>query len=168
SDLPTAPDGPGGAQQPPLFEVSYAEGSDVGYRWYDRQGLEPLFAFGHGLTYTMFDYANVRTAAQGDTFSVSFDLTNTGEREGAEVAQLYVTAPGGTAHRLAGWEKVTLAPGETRRVTIAADRRVLADYDEAADMWTLAPGAYAIEISRSAAAPELTASVELAGATWAP
>src|SRR5690606_886883 len=71
SDLPTAPDGPGGAQQPPLFEVSYAEGSDVGYRWYDRQGLEPLFAFGHGLTYTMFDYANVRTAAQGDTFSVS-------------------------------------------------------------------------------------------------
>lgn len=168
SDLPTTPDGPGGTQQQPMFDVAYPEGSDVGYRWYDRQGHTPLFAFGHGLSYAAFEYANVETAPADGAFSVSFDLTNTGDREGAEVAQLYVTTPGGTAHRLAGWQKVRLAPGETRRITIQADRRVLADYDEEADMWVMAPGIYEIEVSRSAAAPELTATAQLPGASWAP
>ncbi len=167
-DLETTEPGPGGpSSQPPPFAVRYPEGSDVGYRWYDRQGLTPLFAFGHGLTYTSFAYDGL-TATGGDMLSVSFDLTNTGARAGAEVAQLYVTPPGGTAHRLAGWVKADLASGETRRVTIEADRRVLASYDEARDMWIMPAGDYAFSVARSAADPALAGAAALKGQEWAP
>ena len=92
----------------------------MGYRWYDSQGKVPAYEFGFGLSYTTFAYSNL--AVKPD-FTVDFDLTNTGERKGIEVAQLYLEFPpsaGEPSKRLAGWARVELAPGERRRVQIAA------------------------------------------------
>ena len=87
------------------FPVEYPEGSDVGYRWYEREGRAPLFPFGHGLSYTRFQYGDLRIEG-GAGLTVSFDVTNTGDREGTDVPQLYVAADGsGHARRLAGWSR---------------------------------------------------------------
>jgi beta-glucosidase len=150
------------------FEVQYREGSDVGYRWYARQGQKPLFAFGHGLSYTRFDYAKLRVAG-GDTLEVSFDITNRGKRAGTDVPQLYVTPRNGSRPlRLAGFERVTLKPGETRRVTLIAEPRVVADYDVALPGYRIAPGSYRVSISRDAGQPVLTATAELQARQLAP
>ncbi|TGX54141.1 beta-glucosidase [Sphingomonas gei] len=150
------------------FEVQYREGSDVGYRWYARQGQKPLFAFGHGLSYTRFEYAKLR-AEGGDGLKVSFDVTNRGKRAGADVPQLYVTPRDGSrAPRLAGFERVMLQPGETRRITLTADPRVIADYDVALPGYRVAPGNYRVSISRDAGQPVLTAIAQLQERQLAP
>ncbi len=150
------------------FAVDYPEGSDVGYRWYEREGRAPLFPFGHGLSYTDFAYANLSVSAD-DGLTVSFDVTNTGARAGAETPQLYVAAPDG-AHpkRLAGFTKLTLQPGETRRVTITAEPRILADYDTALPGWRIAPGTYRVTVAETATAEGLTGEAELSGAQIKP
>lgn len=131
----------------PPFDIDYVEGADVGYRWFARTGAEPLFPFGHGLTYTTFAYADLAT----DGLSVSFELANTGDRAGTEVAQLYLTAsPGRLQQRLLGWARVNLAAGESRRVTIAADPRLLADWDAEAHAYLVRGGAYEIAVGRDA------------------
>lgn len=131
----------------PPFDIDYVEGADVGYRWFARTGAEPLFPFGHGLTYTTFAYADLAT----DGLSVSFELANTGDRAGTEVAQLYLTAsPGRVQQRLLGWARVSLAAGESRRVTIAADPRLLADWDAEAHAYLVRGGAYEIAVGRDA------------------
>lgn len=150
------------------FTVEYREGSDVGYRWYARQGQTPLFPFGHGLSYTSFGYANL-TVEGGAQLKVSFDVVNRGKRAGSDVPQLYMTPAQGTRPlRLAGWERVTLRPGETRRVTIVAEPRILADYDTAQPGFHLAGGNYRISVSRDAASPVLTGQVELQERRLAP
>lgn len=131
----------------PPFDIDYVEGADVGYRWFARTGAQPLFPFGHGLTYTTFAYADLAT----DGLSVSFELANTGGRAGTEVAQLYLTAsPGRVQQRLLGWARVSLAAGESRRVTIAADPRLLADWDAEAHAYLVRGGAYEIAVGRDA------------------
>ncbi|MGV7121519.1 beta-glucosidase [Sphingopyxis sp. 550A] len=150
-----------GVQYDP-FPIDYVEGSDIGYRWFERTGAKPLFPFGYGLTYTSFDYGGLESRG-GSTLSVTARITNTGTREGTEVAQLYVAAPGRT-HRLAGWAKVSLKPGESRVVTIDADPWLLLSYDAAAGRWTRPQGDYRFFVGKSAGEPMLTGSAVLSAA----
>lgn len=146
--------------------IDYFEGADVGYRWFAKHGLTPLFAFGHGLSYTRFEYRDLAVGA-GDTISASFSVANVGDRAGADVPQLYLTAAAGQrCLRLLGFERVELQPGATRRVSIEADARLLAHYDGAAGAWRTAPGGYTVAVGASAAALNLTGGVELAGRTF--
>jgi beta-glucosidase len=147
------------------FPIDYVEGSDIGYRWFERTGAKPLFPFGHGLTYTSFGYGGLQ-AAGGETLRVTARITNTGKREGVEVAQLYVAPPGRT-HRLAGWAKVSLKPGESREVTIEADPWLLLSYDEAAGAWARPAGDYAFFVGKSAGEPMLSGRAALTAATEA-
>lgn len=145
------------------FPIAYAEGSDVGYRWFDRNGEKPLFPFGFGLTYTSFAYDGLEFSG-GAALRVKARVTNSGAREGTEVAQLYVAPPGRT-HRLAGWAKVTLKPGESREVTIDADPWLLLSYDEAAGQWARPHGEYRFFVGKSAGEPMLTGRAVLNAAT---
>jgi beta-glucosidase len=145
-------------------DVPHPEGSDVGYRWFAAKGLKPLFPFGHGLSYTRFEYGQLKVAG-GGSLSVSFEVANTGPVAGADTPQLYLTAtPGGPKVRLLGFEKVLLQPGERRVVTLRADPRLLAGYDVAARGWRIAPGRYEVRLARDAAAGGATAVVQLRGA----
>jgi beta-glucosidase len=139
---------PGGAAK--SFPVEYPEGADVGYRWYARKSETPLFPFGYGLSYAKFAYSHLKVTG-GAALTVSFDVTNVGKTAGADVPQLYVTPPaGGAMARLAGFDRVTVAPGETRHVTLTAERRTLSSWDEAARGWHLTGGRYAVAISHHA------------------
>lgn len=151
-----------GVQYEP-FPIDYAEGSDIGYRWFERTGAKPLFPFGFGLTYTSFGYDGLEFRG-GKELSVKARITNTGAREGTEVAQLYVAAPGRT-HRLAGWAKVSLKPGESRDVTIDADPWLLLSYDEAAGQWARPRGEYRFFVGKSAGEPMLDGAAVLTAAT---
>jgi beta-glucosidase len=113
--------------------IRYDEGAEVGYRWYAQKAIKPLYPFGHGLSYTRFAYSDLEVTG-GETVTASFTVTNTGERAGADVPQLYLTgAPDQKRMRLLGFERVELAPGESREVTLTADPRLLARFDRAAN-----------------------------------
>lgn len=142
---------------PPPFKIDYSEGSDVGYRWFERQNTKPLFPFGHGLTYTQFAHSDLKIE-DGDGLKVTFTVTNVGGRSGIDTPQLYVAPPGRT-HRLAGWVRVSLKPGESRRVTIVADPRLLASYEGGA--WRRAAGEYDVRVSPSADLSGLKATARL-------
>lgn len=130
--------------------VVYRESIFVGYRWHEKQRIEPLFAFGHGLSYTTFEYGNVRTdkasLTQRGRLTVSVDVTNTGSRAGREVVQLYVADLQSTLPRpvkeLKGFEKVSLAPGETCTVTFEVTPDMLRYYDDRKGAWVAEPGAF--------------------------
>lgn len=146
--------------------IDYAEGADVGYRWYARRGHDPMFAFGHGLSYTRFDYRDL-VVSGGETIRASFIVVNVGDRAGADVPQLYLTAAAGEpCLRLLGFERVDLAPGATQRVTVEADPRLLACYDGRAKSWRIRPGAYTAAVGTSAIEMQLEAAVELTGRTF--
>ncbi len=147
--------------------IDYVEGADVGYRWYERQGQRPLFSFGHGLSYTRFRYAGL-TVAGGATVTATVSITNTGKRAGAEVPQMYVAPAAGKPMRLAAFQRVMLAPDETRRVTLTAEPRVIATYDTGVPGWRIAPGAYRVAVGRDAADRTLTATATLSGRTIKP
>ncbi len=150
------------------FPVDYPEGSDVGYRWYEREGHSPLFPFGHGLGYTRFEYGDLRIE-DGDRLTVSFDVTNAGERAGTDVPQLYVTPLAeGAPRRLAGWSRLTLQPGETRRVSITAEPRILAEYDTATPGWRIAAGTYRVRVGRDALDDDLGGEATLSPQTLQP
>ncbi|MCJ2184746.1 beta-glucosidase [Novosphingobium sp. 1949] len=161
--------GMGGGAAALAIPVDYPEGADVGYRWYERTGARPLFPFGFGLSYTRFAYDRL-TATGGADLTVRFTVTNTGERTGAVVPQLYAAPEGEGAYpaRLAGFVRIELAPGESRTVTLRADRRVLARWDEGAREWALAKGRYTVMVARAAGAPVLSGTAELEGARFRP
>jgi beta-glucosidase len=146
--------------------VVYKEGVFVGYRGYEKAGVRPLFPFGHGLSYTTFSYGNlsVRPAA-GGLYEVSFDVKNTGGREGADVAQVYVTPAASKVARpakeLKGFAKVSLRPGETRRVSVTLDRRAFSYYDADAKNWRAEPGDYGVLVGRSSERIELKGKITL-------
>jgi beta-glucosidase len=147
--------------------IEYFEGADVGYRWFARHGHEPMFAFGHGLSYTSFEYGDLEVSGSEHALRASFSVINTGERGGADVPQLYLTsAPGGRCVRLLGFERVELEPGAAHRLTIEADPRLLAHYDGTAGNWHIGAGGYTVAVSTSAITPQLEAMVELAGRTF--
>jgi beta-glucosidase len=137
--------------------IEYAEGADVGYRWFARRGERPLYAFGHGLSYTAFAYGDLEVEG-GDTVTATFTVTNAGERAGADVPQLYLT---GDRMRLLGFERVELQPGQSRTVTVTADPRLLARYDADAGEWHIAGGTHPIALGRAADEPVLTAEARL-------
>jgi beta-glucosidase len=144
------------------FPVPYAEGFNVGYKWYDANHITPLFPFGFGLSYTTFAFSNVTLSHTGQRFQVSFDLTNTGSVAGAEVAQVYLALPPATGEpprRLVGWKKVFLQPGGQRHVTIAVDNNdashPLSYWDVNAQIWQIAPGDYTVYLGNSSAIADL-------------
>lgn len=150
------------------FTADYPEGADVGYRWYAKRAQRPLFPFGFGLSYTHFRYANLKVSG-GAALTVSFDVTNAGPRSGADVPQLYVTPPtGGAVARLSGFQRIELQPGETRHVTLNAERRTLAAWDEASKGWHLAAGSYRAAIGHDALDLALTGSATLADQRFEP
>jgi hypothetical protein len=145
--------------------VQYSEGLGVGYRWYDQQNITPLFPFGFGLSYTSFGYANLAVAAPdaAGNVAVSFDVTNTGSRAGAEVAQVYVGQPasaGEPPKNLRGFAKVSLAPGQTQRVTVTLDARSFQFFSGG---WATAAGSHQILVGSSSRDIRLTGDVERDG-----
>ena len=145
-------------------KVEYGEGVFVGYRHFDKSTTKPLFPFGYGLSYTSFAYKNlVVSPASGEQVSVTFDVTNTGARAGADVAQVFVgDGPAPIARpvkELKGFAKVNLSPGETKTVTVKLDRRAFSYYDVKKHDWTVSPGDFDVFVARSAADIELTGKV---------
>ena len=130
--------------------VDYTEGADVGYRWYARRGIRPLFSFGFGLSYTTFAYEHFKIEG-ADTLKISFEVINTGTRAGADVPQVYLTAtPMGSDLRLIGFSRVELQAGERRWIRLSVDRRLLARYDEVKHLWRLPAGTFAAQLGTSA------------------
>ena len=146
-----------------VFDVNYTEGAAVGYRWFAKKHLSPLFAFGHGLSYTAFDYSRLDVEG-GRTLTVSFDVSNSGEVAGKAVPQVYLVSRNGKpVQRLIGFSGVDLKPGQTRHVTLSVDPRLLADFDASANGWRVPAGDYAIAVARSATEPVLTGSATIGG-----
>jgi beta-glucosidase len=147
--------------------VQYSEGVLVGYRWYTTKHITPLFPFGAGLSYTRFAFSRlaVRPGPAGG-FVVRADVTNTGSRSGAEVAQLYVGDPasaGEPAEQLKGFQRVTLRPGQTATVSFTVGRNAFAWWNQQASRWTVSPGGYALMVGDSSASLPLIAHVNLGG-----
>jgi len=140
----------------PSFPVDYTiEGSDVGYRWFEARGVQPLFPFGFGLSYTDFAYSDLKVEG-GDTLTVSFKVANTGDRTGVDVPQVYLTdSPGRSQQRLIGFKSVSLAPGESRTVSVTADRRLLGNWDTQGPGWSVPAGEYRVFVGADAASPSL-------------
>lgn len=146
------------------FEVEYAAGAAVGYKWYDSRGLKPLFPFGYGLSYTRFEYSGLRARVENGRLVVSFAVRNAGSRAGAAVPQVYVGPKTGgweAPKRLAGWSKVTLAPGASATLSLTVDPRLLATFDESAESWRTAAGTYQVWLGESSADTRLSAQVRL-------
>jgi beta-glucosidase len=158
-----------GGRDDAQFDVDYTiEGADVGYRWFARKKLEPLFPFGFGLSYTHFAYANLKVEG-GDALTVGFDVRNSGKVAGQDVPQLYLTDAAGKARmRLIGWQRVAIQPGETVHVTLKADPRLLADFDEAAHGWRIDAGRYQVALGATAEDLELRGAAELKAAKLKP
>jgi beta-glucosidase len=137
-------------------EVNYGEGIFVGYRYFDKVELDPLFAFGHGLSYTMFEYSGLklpRTERAGQPLEVTFTVRNTGKVAGKEVVQLYVSDSESSLPRppkeLKGFAKVDLKPGESKEVTFRLDQRSMAFYDPHKKQWVVEPGEFQVLVGSS-------------------
>jgi len=152
SDLSQLPrkDLPGVSGGTPPESVDYAiEGANVGYRWYQSKGIKPLFPFGYGLSYTQFKHGDLKVDAKGTQLRATVDVTNTGSRAGADVAQVYVRVPGAKSARLAGYAKVFLKPGEDRTLSIPLEPKLLADFDAGKHGWVIRGGQYSVSEGRS-------------------
>jgi beta-glucosidase len=143
------------------YTVTYDEGLKVGYKWYEAEHKEPLFPFGFGLSYTTYSYAGLKIDDAAK--SVTFTVKNTGKRAGAEIAQVYATTPAADEpfKRLVGWQRVELAPGETKTVTVSVDPRVMSVFDEKTESWSLLPGSYKIAAGPSSAETPLTGTMRV-------
>jgi beta-glucosidase len=148
--------------------LNYGDGVFVGYRWHDARAIAPLFAFGHGLSYTSFEYADLRVMrVTGQAAEVSVVVRNTGPVGGAEVVQLYVRDVASTVARppqeLKGFEKVWLGTGEEATVTFALDSRAFSSWDEWSHGWVVERGEFEIRVGASSRDIRLTATLELEG-----
>jgi beta-glucosidase len=142
----------------PDFDIDYTEGVKVGYKWFEAEDKEPLFAFGQGLSYTTFAYSGLKAGID----QVSFIVKNTGKRAGAEIAQVYAGLPAAAAEppkRLIAWKKVMLAPGESQTVTLPIEPMFLSIFDETKNDWDLLPGDYRFFVGGSSRTTPLTATV---------
>jgi beta-glucosidase len=151
-----------------IEHIKYGDKLMVGYRYWTTTGKQPLYPFGYGLSYTTFSFANLHapsTASSGSTVAVSFDVTNSGKVAGAEVAQLYVSDPSTKVQRpereLKGFEKVRLAPGETKHVTLNLDARAFSYWSETTHKWTIDPGKFVILVGDSSENTPLHAEITL-------
>ena len=152
------------------LHVAYAEGIYVGYRGFDKRNVEPLFPFGHGLSYTKFDYTGLKISpakvAAGQQVEVTMQVRNSGSRSGAEIVQLYVHDVKSSVDRplkeLKGFQRVALNPGEERKVSFTLDRSALSFYSTAKDEWVAEPGAFEVWIGASSRDIRLKGAFELA------
>ncbi|MCT4303814.1 glycoside hydrolase family 3 C-terminal domain-containing protein [Elizabethkingia anophelis] len=141
--------GKGKDQKNPI-NITYNEGIFVGYRWHDTKNIKPLFSFGHGLSYTTFEYGKVHAdktqMAQDGKITFTVSIKNTGKREGAEVAQLYISDLKSSVPRpvkeLKGFEKINLKPGEQKEVSFTIDKSALSFFDAATHQWVAEPGEF--------------------------
>jgi beta-glucosidase len=150
--------------------VDYDDGLFVGYRHFDQRGIVPEYPFGHGLSYTTFDYSNLAiklkdASTASSSVLISVSVTNTGSRSGAEIVQLYVGATAPVAPRppqeLKGFQRVGLAPGETKRISFDLDRSAFARYDEGQHGWTVDPGVFELRVGSSSRDIKLSGNVVL-------
>lgn len=151
---------------PGTNKIHYREGIFVGYRGYEHNRVEPLYPFGFGLSYTTFHFSNLKAVpAGGGKFSVSFDVTNTGTRAGATVAQLYVGEDKPKVERpmkeLKSFARVTLQPKETRHITLELVPRSFAYFDVKSEAWLADPGSYHLMLGDSSAHIEQQTTVDL-------
>ena len=157
-DVPSSPYFPGQART-----AEYREGLYVGYRYYDTAGVPVRWAFGHGLSYTTFAYSDL----QADETAVTFTVTNTGSRDGAEIAQVYVGCPEGRVFRpakeLKGFVKVFLKAGESRTVTVPLDDKAFRYWNVKTNQWQVEGGSYTISVGAASDDIRLQATVQLAG-----
>lgn len=149
-------DAPSYVYYPGGRDALYGESVFMGYRYYDKKDIEPLFAFGHGLSYTQFDYGDLRvpaTAQPSQNLSVSINLKNSGTRAGAEVVQLYISnrqcLEACPVRELKSFQRVELQPGESRTVVLALNTEALANYDVRSASWQITPGKYRIAVGSS-------------------
>jgi beta-glucosidase len=144
-------------EAPGTKDVKYAEGIFLGYRYYDKSEVKPLFPFGFGLSYTSFAFSNLTVSSENASgnsgVNVSFDVMNTGTRAGAEVAQVYVGEPAASVPRpvkeLKGFSRVMLEPGESRRITVTLDRRAMAYWDIGSHDWKVDGGRFVVYVGDS-------------------
>jgi beta-glucosidase len=165
------------AAYPGLTNVDYAEGVDIGYRWFQAHGDTPAYPFGAGLSYTTFDYHDLRIAPPNPTNStndtvatVTMQVTNTGTRTGEAVPELYLALPSQPTAaqpplQLKGYQKVQLAPGQTATITFSLNDRSFAYWDTAANNWKVAPGCVGVNVGPSSATLPLTGSIARLGAS---
>jgi beta-glucosidase len=147
----------------PVFQVTYDEGVKVGYKWYDAEKKPVLFPFGYGLSYTTYSYSNLKVTP-GKNPRVTFTLKNTGNRAGAEVAEVYASLPAAAAEppkRLVGWSKVKLNPGESKEVSVDVDPKFLSIFNVEQNGWQLLPGEYGFMVGGSSQSLPLKQSVSL-------
>jgi beta-glucosidase len=147
----------------PIFSITYDEGVKVGYKWYDAENKPVLFPFGFGLSYTTYQYSDLKVTA-GKEPTVQFRVKNTGARAGAEIAEVYVGLPAAAQEppkRLAGWSKVMLQPGESREISLAINPRELSIYEEATDSWKQLPGGYTFRVGGSSKDLPLQKQIDL-------
>ncbi len=161
-DNPTIGNFPGEAGH-----VRYGEGLLIGYRWYDAHQLPVSYPFGHGLTYTTFGYGDLGVDVDGDTARVTVTVTNTGERAGTEIVQVYVTDPQASVSRpaqeLRGFARVTLDPGASETVTVSLDRRAFAYWHPALRRWTVEGGEFGVRVGASSRDIRAEATITLDG-----
>jgi beta-glucosidase len=152
------------AQGQKTLEVNYAEGATVGYKWMDAHQVKPLFAFGHGLSYSRYAYSNLQARLDGQDLVVKFEVRNIGPRDGKDVPQVYVSPLAGgweAPKRLAGWKKVDLQKGASETVELRVDPRLLGMFTEADKTWRIAAGKYQVMLGHSSADVVLETSIEL-------
>lgn len=141
------------------------EGAAVGYKWFDRKSLKPLFPFGHGLSYTTFATSDLAATPESKGVQVSLTVSNTGKTAGATVTQIYVSPVGDAGwespKRLGAFVRTELRPGERKSVSLQVDPRLLATFDSVARRWTVKPGAYRVTAQASATAVLATSIVTL-------
>jgi beta-glucosidase len=148
-----------------IYDDPYTEGIFVGYRWYDKKGLEVRFPFGFGLSYTTFAFDSLSVVKSGDDVLVSFDVQNTGKTAGDEIAQVYVTDKESSVERplkeLKGFKRISLAPGETKKVEITLQPDAFKFWDDSTKQWTLEPGVFNIKVGASSRDIRLNEDVTL-------
>jgi beta-glucosidase len=155
-----------GKSDGPPFTVRYTEGAAVGYKWFDLKGHKPLYAFGHGLSYTGFELGGLAARQANGQVTVRFSSKNTGAREGASVGQVYVRAPQSAKweapRRLVGFDKVALKPGQTGTSAVNIDPRLLATFDASTGHWVIAPGSYEVQLGAGSDDIRATTTLSLA------
>ncbi|MCG8312366.1 MAG: glycoside hydrolase family 3 C-terminal domain-containing protein [Pseudomonadales bacterium] len=154
-----------------MFQVDYDEGVMVGYRWFDQQNKAVAYPFGFGLSYTKFSYSDLAVSGTLPDLTITAKVENTGERAGAETAQLYIGLPDISSteqqppRQLKGFDKVRLEPGESASVQFSLNTRSLSYWNESAEQWQIAPGCYKLMVGPHSRNLPLTTAIEFAGGT---
>jgi beta-glucosidase len=154
------------------WAVTYDEGAAIGYKWYDAKGYKPLWAFGHGLSYTRFALSDLAATPDGKAIKVSFVVRNAGKRAGKGVAQVYAApadwqkANWEAPRRLGAFAKADLKGGQSKRIELTIDPRPLATYEAAGNNWHIKPGTYRLTVGESSDAPMQTTEITLPDSIW--